>query len=139
MVGGDDHGALRMPFPGGFPNDTRNAFTETGRTDKENDIFNFLKELIELRKEYKSLAIGKLTHFPPVNDVYVYFKTYMNERIMVVVNGNTKPVNVDLSGMKDFINNGSKLENVKTKSTLELKGKLELNIDGLRAEIYRIF
>jgi glycosidase len=139
MIGSNDHGALRMPFPGGFPNDTRNAFTETGRSDKENDIFNFLKELIQLRKEYRALATGKLTHFPPVNDVYVYFKTNKNEKMMVVVNNNPKQVSVDLSGMKKFINNGSKLENIKTKSTLELEGKLELNIDGLKAGIYRIF
>ena len=139
MIGGEDHGELRMPFPGGFPNDRQNAFTETGRTDYENDIFNFLKELIRLRKEFKPLALGKLIHFPPVNDVYVYFKTYMKEKMMIVVNNNPKTVKVDLSEMKDFVTTGSKLENIKTKSTLELGGKPELNIDGLKAEIYRIF
>ena len=65
MVGTDDHGKLRAPFPGGFPNDTRNAFTQEGRTKEENDIFTFLHDLIQLRKTYPALSIGKLIHFPP--------------------------------------------------------------------------
>lgn len=44
MKENEDHGTLRKNFPGGFPNDDRNAFTKTGRTDYENDIYNFFKK-----------------------------------------------------------------------------------------------
>jgi glycosidase len=139
MIGSEDHGVLRMPFPGGFPHDIRNAFTAQGRTDYENDIFNFLKELIQFRKEYKSLAVGKLTHFPPVNDVYVYFKTLGDEKMIIVLNNNLQQVHVDLSGMNKFVSPKSKLENIRTKSIIELNEGMKLKVDGLKADIYRIF
>ena len=87
LKGGEDHGLLRANFPGGFPNDSTDAFTEQGRTENQNDIFNFLRKLLHLRKEYPSLAKGKLIHFPPVDDVYHYIKSYDDEIVLIIING----------------------------------------------------
>ncbi|MBI4535350.1 MAG: cyclomaltodextrinase N-terminal domain-containing protein, partial [Ignavibacteriae bacterium] len=58
MMGGSDHGRIRADFPGGFPGDRRDAFTATGRTAEENGIFQFLKELIALRRSHEALMQG---------------------------------------------------------------------------------
>ena len=46
IKGGTKHGELRQPFPGGFAGSDRNAFIESGRTEFENDIYNYLSELL---------------------------------------------------------------------------------------------
>jgi glycosidase len=40
--GSKDHALIRQDFPGGFPDDERDAFTAVDRTDMENEIFNHL-------------------------------------------------------------------------------------------------
>jgi len=50
IVGDNNHGNIRSPFPGGFEGDTRNAFESSGRTEYEKDIYEFTKNLLEIRK-----------------------------------------------------------------------------------------
>lgn len=138
IVGGEGDGNLRVPFPGGFPNDKRDAFTSAGRTKEENDIFNFLRGLIHLRKKYPALAEGKLTHFPPVNDVYVYFRTLSNEKIMIVVNNNNSISNVDLKMMRNLITEKSNIFNLRTGEKINLDSNMSLKINPVSAEIFKI-
>ncbi|MBI5729991.1 MAG: cyclomaltodextrinase N-terminal domain-containing protein [Ignavibacteriales bacterium] len=138
IVGGEGDGKLRAPFPGGFPNDGHNAFTSIGRTKEENNIYNFLKDLIQLRKKYPALAEGKLTHFPPVNDVYVYFRTLAGEKIMVVVNNNNLATNVDLKMMKNLITEKSNISNLRTGEKINLDSNLSLRINPVSAEIFKV-
>ncbi|MCX6169833.1 MAG: alpha-amylase family glycosyl hydrolase [Ignavibacteriales bacterium] len=138
IVGTDDHGKIREPFPGGFPNDKRDAFTQGGRTMEENDIFNFLRNLLHIRNNYPALSTGKLTHFPPEHDVYIYFRTLEKEKMMVVVNNNKSNSYADLKMMKDFISEKSKLINVITQKEVQLDSDMKLAIDGSRAEIFKI-
>jgi glycosidase len=138
IVGGEGDGKLRAPFPGGFPNDKLNAFTPEGRTKEENDIYNFLKDLIQLRKKYPALAEGRLIHFPPVNDVYVYFRTIGAEKIMVVVNNNNLATNVDLKMMKNLITEKSNVSNLRTGEKINLDSNLSLKINPVSAEIFKV-
>jgi glycosidase len=68
------HSNVRKDFPGGWPGDTRNAFTNEGRTEKENEAFNYVKTLATWRKNNPELMAGKMTQFIPENDTYVYFR-----------------------------------------------------------------
>ena len=58
MYGGARHIDLRADFPGGFPGDDRDAFSRIGRTDAENEAFDYLRQLLHLRKKHKALSIG---------------------------------------------------------------------------------
>ncbi|MCA1640096.1 MAG: cyclomaltodextrinase N-terminal domain-containing protein [Acidobacteria bacterium] len=58
MPGGGDPDN-RRDFPGGFPNDKRNAFTASGRTPEENDVWNHLATLGKLRLELEPLRRGR--------------------------------------------------------------------------------
>ncbi len=138
LVGTEDHGTLRIPFPGGFPKDSRNAFTANGRSKEENEIFDYIKELIHLRHKFRSLAKGSTTQYPAVNDVYVYFRNYGNETTMVAVNNNKEMASVDLSMMKKWINHDSKLINIKSGLELNIGSDLKVKIPALEANIYLV-
>lgn len=138
LVGTDDHGTLRMPYPGGFPNDKRNAFTENGREKNENELFNHIKELIGLRKQFPALATGHLTHFPPINDVYVYFRWTSNEKIMVVLNNSKSNQEVELTRLGNMVSLKNKLLNVKTGNTIEIPEGKKLLINSNRTEIFKV-
>src|SRR5699024_1404354 len=43
-------GDIRRDFPGGWPDDKHNAFTESGRTALQNKFFNFTKKLLNWRQ-----------------------------------------------------------------------------------------
>lgn len=110
MVGKPEHGLLRSDFPGGFPGDKRNAFSENGRTEEENDIYSHLKNLLKIRKNYSCLSNGKLTHFPPENDVYVYQRIDDADSILVIVNGGSKINSINLKKLGLVINSFSSTE-----------------------------
>ncbi|MFA7420094.1 MAG: alpha-amylase family glycosyl hydrolase [Melioribacteraceae bacterium] len=138
LVGTDDHGTLRMPYPGGFPDDKRNAFVESGRGKNENELFKHIKELLGLRKQYPALATGNLTHFPPINDVYVYFRWSSSEKIMVVVNNSKSNQEVELTRLGNMISRKNKLLNVKTGITIDIPEGEKLLINSNRTEIFKV-
>ena len=84
------HGDIRKDFPGGWPGDKKNAFTENDRNNDENAAFNYLKTLLNWRKNKTVIHNGKLKHFIPVDGVYVYFRYDENETVMVVLNNSER-------------------------------------------------
>jgi len=50
----------RRDFPGGWPEDSRNAFTPSGRTASEERVHAHVKKLLALRRELVPLRRGKL-------------------------------------------------------------------------------
>ncbi len=109
IVGDDRHGSIRTPFPGGFSKHKRNAFTDEGRTESEKDIFNFTKKLLHIRKTNKALTEGKLIHFYPFDNIYVYFRISDKQKIMIVINGNDKEKKINLNNYKETIGDEKKL------------------------------
>ena len=138
MKGGPDHGRLRADFPGGFPADKRDAFTEEGRTEQENDIFNFTKQLFHTRKRYKPLQIGKLVHFKPSNEVYVYFRILKNERLMVVINHNKEKQRINLLSFEHQLPYVVRLRDVMTGKEFDLSQKKEVELDGMTGGIFEV-
>lgn len=88
-------GDIRRDFPGGWPNDTINAFTSKGRTESQNEAFNFSKKLINWRKVNPVIHSGKTIHFVPQNNCYVYFRYDYNKTVMVILNFNNTETSID--------------------------------------------
>lgn len=109
IVGDERHGTIRTPFPGGFKFSDHDAFTECGRSDYENDLFNFTQKLIWLRKEFKSFSQGELYHYFPFNNVYVYFRKLNDETTMIVANGSDKEQKINFSDYKEMLSSSKKL------------------------------
>jgi glycosidase len=109
------HGDIRKDFPGGWADDEYNAFTREGRTAEQNDAFNFLRRLLNWRKSNATVQFGKLTHYIPENGVYVYFKEYKGNVVMVLLNNTSEAKNVDLSRFSESIRDHSKGRSVLTR------------------------
>lgn len=96
MAGAEDHGRIRSNFPGGFPGDDRDAFTFNGRTIIENELFDFLKNLLAIRKNNPGLSSGNLIQFPPYDNVYIYLKVFGEKLYLIAINDNDieKPIQI---------------------------------------------
>ena len=96
-------GFVREDFPGGWPNDSVDAFTPAGRTDEQNRIFDYTRKMLNWRKDNAAIAKGKLTHFTPVDGVYVYERRYNDEAVVVIINGTSEEKTIDLSYYRQVI------------------------------------
>ena len=136
IIGSRQHGTIRSAFPGGFPGDARNAFIEGGRTEKENDIFNHLKKILEIRNSFNSLQTGSLIHFPPYKGVYYYFRQKGNEKILIVVNENIMEAKLDFKYIQSQLDGFSSLKNLISGETNPLDNRETINIKGVHADIF---
>jgi len=100
-------GYIRQDFPGGWPGDSINAFTASGRTPEQNRYFNFLSKLLNWRKSKTVIHSGLLTHYVPENDVYVYFRYNDSEKIMVILNNNETEQTLKLERYAESLENKS--------------------------------
>mgnify|MGYP005844251221 CR=1 FL=1 len=98
-----NHGVIREDFPGGWLGDARDKFTERGRTDIENEAYQYMQKLLQWRSQSQAIAQGSLTHFVPKNGLYVYSRTYKEERVLVLVNTNAQePQNVAMERFREI-------------------------------------
>lgn len=86
-----EHGYLRQDFPGGFSNSKYNAFSVNGRSDSENEIFNFLRDILTFRQKEDLITEGKFEHYPIIDNLYIYSRSEKNKRLYFLVNGNNSP------------------------------------------------
>jgi neopullulanase len=85
---GGYHPNVRKDFPGGWHGDTANAFLASGRTAEQNEIHDYLKNLLHWRRSEPLIHTGKLTHYIPEDNIYVYFRHNEDKAIMVILNAN---------------------------------------------------
>jgi len=85
MTGGDDPDN-RRDFPGGFPGDSRDAFTASGRTPEEQDVFAHVHSLLDLRKSHPALRTGKQWHIGWDETYYAFLRELPEEKILVIYN-----------------------------------------------------
>jgi glycosidase len=97
----DPDGKVRSDFPGGWPGDKVNEFKSAGRSEKENEAFDFVKKLATYRRDNDVLQTGKLTQFVPENDTYVYFRSNDKKTVMVVMHYSDKKQNLTLSRFEE--------------------------------------
>ena len=136
IKGGKADGELREPFPGGFEYDKRNAFTSEGRTETENEIFNYLNKLLQLRKNYPVLEKGKMTHIYTGGDIYMLIKTLGEETALLILNTGEKEQSFQISQLNKFLPKQNKMENIKTSEEIDLNSEDLLKLKGFETEIY---
>ena len=81
-------GDIRRDFPGGWAGDSINAFNPQARTSLQNSYYDFTAKLLNWRKNKEVIHSGKLIHYVPENDMYIYFRYNDKEKVMVVLNNN---------------------------------------------------
>lgn len=102
-------GNIRLDFPGGFPGDSVDAFTAAGRTEVQNDAWNFLSRLLNWRRGEANevIAKGRLKHFMPQNGVYAYERRLGDRAVVVLMNGNDEPLDVTMERTVEVLPYGS--------------------------------
>lgn len=111
-------GYVRRDFPGGFPGDTVNAFEAAGRTDVQNEAWNFLSRLLHWRRGEagKVIARGSLRHFMPREGVYTYRRALDGREIVVMMNGNDTPLEFSTASVAEVLPEGSRWHEMLTDS-----------------------
>jgi glycosidase len=89
MKGGGDP-ENRRDFPGGFPGDDRNAFTEAGRNADENEVFNNLRRVLKLRSEIEPLRRGSLANLYAKDQQYAFARVTKTGLAVVIFNNDKK-------------------------------------------------
>lgn len=97
MLGGErgSYEGHRFDFPGGWPGDAADAFSEEGRSTAGREVFSYLRTLLHYRKNNPVLHTGAMKQFIPSDGVYVYFRYNDEKTVMVIVNNNDAGSAVD--------------------------------------------
>lgn len=93
---GSSYEDCRHRFPGGWASDRVNKFHYDGRTVVENEVFDYLRTILNFRKQSDAVKYGKMKQFVPFEGVYCFFRYTDNDKVMVVVNNNAESISVDL-------------------------------------------
>ena len=99
-------GNVRKDMPGGFPGDTADAFTASGRTDLQNEAYDFISRICNWRKGNKAVAEGTMKHFIPEDGLYVYVRESDGKQVIVMMNGTDEEIGVDMTRYKESIPQG---------------------------------
>lgn len=119
-------GAIRLDFPGGWKGDSNDAFSKTGRTAEQQQFFDFTSKLFQWRKTNEAVHFGKMTHYVPDNNVYVYFRYTDSKTVMVVVNNNISSAIIQTTRFEENIKDFKKANDVLSGKHFELEKELEI-------------
>jgi glycosidase len=99
MPGGGDPDN-RRDFPGGWIGDSSDAFSQSGRTREQQEIFSYVRALLDVRRGHEALRGGRLWHLASDESSYVYLRESEEEQIAVAFNNSDKPreLRIPLSG-----------------------------------------
>lgn len=134
-TGGD--ASIRQDFPGGWKEDSKNAFTKEGRSDFQENYFQFTKKILNWRKNNAVIHEGKLVQFLPENNVYVYFRVKGKERVMVVINNSDKEEKIKKARFAEELDGFTEANEVITNLKVNLM-KEEWNIPAKTAYIFEL-
>ena len=127
---------IRRDFPGGWNGDANNAFTKQGRTAEQQKFFEFSSKLFTWRKSKDVIHSGKMTHYVPDNNVYVYFRYNEKETVMVIINNNSDKQTLKTNRFKESIQNLKSGKEVLSGKPFDLNNDIE--IEGKSALILEL-
>lgn len=117
--GGD--GNIRKDMPGGFPGDKTSVFTREGRTELQNEAFDYIAGINKWRKSNSAAANGRFKHFMPTNGLYLYQRANDKDSYIVVMNGMDRENEVEMSRYEESIPIGQKYRDVLTEDIIVLR------------------
>ncbi len=93
MPGGEDPDN-RRDFPGGWVDDSRNAFNAGGRTPQESAVFDFVRKLTALRARLEPLRRGEMMSLAEAAQTWVYARHDKAATVIVALNDSDKPADI---------------------------------------------
>jgi len=138
MPGGGDPDN-RRDFPGGFPGDPRNAFTASGRTPEQQDVFAYVQSLLALRKAHPALRTGKQWHIGWDDNYYAFLRELPEEKLLVVYNNapTTRELNIPVENTP--LETAHQLETVFGNTPAELAaGKVHISLPARTLAVFSV-
>jgi neopullulanase len=126
MAGGGDPDN-RRDFPGGWIGDANDAFTASGRTREQQEIFSYVQSLLTLRHEHAALRGGQLWHLESDESSYVFARESEEERLVVAFNNADHPRALRIPLADTPAQGAAAIELLFGEAKAELAGK-EINI-----------
>ena len=124
-------GFYRRDFPGGWPDDKEDKTIRAGRSHKEQSFFSFIQRLLKWRKTSKAIARGGMKHYIPQNEVYVYFRTYETEKVMVVVNA-SRHCTLELSHYEEDLADYKRGVDILTNKSIHIAESMKLKSNEIK-------
>lgn len=126
-------GIIRKDMPGGWQGDERSVFTAEGRTDMENEAWNYMSTILNWRKTSEAVKHGDLIQYAPLReygDCYVYARIKGDETVLVVLNGSDKAAELEMGRYSDVIRDYAAGTDVVTGRTFSMTEKLPVPARG---------
>lgn len=134
--GTEDHGIIRSDFPGGWSDDKINAFSGSGLSSLQKQAQQRIKTLLTYRAQSDAITQGRFTQYAPQNGIYVYFRHYNDDKVMVVLNKNEKDVDLTLSRFKEMLAGHNTATSLFDETTQSLASTL--SVPARKAVVYTI-
>ncbi|MBR2232082.1 MAG: cyclomaltodextrinase N-terminal domain-containing protein [Prevotella sp.] len=119
-------GNVRKDFPGGFPGDKKNCFTAEGRTKAENDMFNWLSNILHWRNGNETIIRGMQKQFIPYNGIYVVARSWHRNNVVTILNGTSKPAMLEIARYAELIENQTEAVDITTGRKVSLTKDIKL-------------
>lgn len=114
----------RFDFPGGWSSDKRNAFTQSGRTTDENEVFSYLRKLLQYRKNNPVLQNGLMKQFIPEDGIYVFFRYNSDKTVMVIANNNQDSKALNSNRFNEILTDKTSGIEITTNKSYDLKNPI---------------
>ena len=119
-------GNVRKDFPGGFPGDAHNAFTREGRTQQEQQMFQWLSRLLHWRQGNQVISRGTQTQFIPYQGIYVIARQLDGRTVLTILNGTSQPATMPVRRYSEVIGSVTRAKDVLTGRYFDLSHDLQL-------------
>lgn len=93
------------------------------------DVAKYLRQLLLWRKKSNAICKGTMKHYIPQKGVYVYFREYADEKVMVISNGTSHMASIELKNYAEDLGNYefgidviTKRKLPLTEDTMQIKG-----------------
>jgi neopullulanase len=129
-----EDGKVREDYPGGWPADGIDKFSNANLNAQEKEIYNYVQTIALWRKNSAAIKSGKLMQFIPENGVYVYFRYTDTETIMVILNTDKKAYTPDVTRFAERLNGFNSATDIVTGTTTN--GIANIKVEGMQSGIY---
>ncbi|PKD16656.1 alpha-amlyase [Salegentibacter salinarum] len=126
-----DHGLIRTEFPGGWDDSEVNAFTGEGLSEEKTGMQEFVKKLMNYRKNSDAIHSGETKHFAPEDGTYLISRKSGDEVVVLILNKNEESVTLDLERFSELNLEGKSFKNLISEEPFQWEDSLELPEEGV--------
>jgi glycosidase len=123
-------GIVRSDFPGGWDGDKINAFTGKNLSKQQREAQAFVAKVFNWRKQETAVHNGKMLHFVPEKNTYVYFRILDNKKIMVILNRNEQSTQLALARFEGLMHGHKNALDVLSNSQIRLEPSIKIPAKG---------